>query len=297
MTFDPADPYRYGPPPVPTGNRATGKQILAASWGLLRQDPELIALPLIGTMAGFVAGAILFVPGWALGRALSDGNQVGIWTGAALAAFALSIVAIFFQAALVIGANDRAEGRTPTIGTTLARAWQMRGRIIAWAFVTTTVGMLIRALEERLGIFGRILGFVAGLAWTVASFLVVPVIVVEGLGPVAAARRSASLIRSTWGTGLRTTLRFGFILVVAIVPAVVVINVGVVMLAGHAVVLGAVLIAVGGIAFMALSSLFGAVSTYAGALIYRYAVGRPVPGVPDGMLGGAFSEKRRRWRR
>jgi hypothetical protein len=244
-----------------------------------------------------IAGAILFVPGWALGRALSDGNQVGIWVGAALAAFALSIVGIFFQAALVIGATDRAEGRTPTIGTTLARAWQMRGRIIAWAVVTTTVGMLIRALEERLGILGRIFGIVAGIAWAVASFLVVPVIVVEGLGPIAAVRRSASLVRSTWGTGLRTTLRFGFILVVAMLPVVVVINVGVAMLAGDAFVLGAALIAVGGITFVAMSSLVGAVSTYAGALIYRFAVGRPVPGVPDGLLGGAFSEKRRRRRR
>jgi Family of unknown function (DUF6159) len=298
MAYDPSDPYRYGPPPVPTyGDRATGKQILSASWRLLRQDPELIGLPLIGTLAGLFAAAILFVPGWALGRALSDSNHVAAWVGGALAVLALTTVGIFFEAALVIGANDRAEGRTPTIGSTLGRAWQLRGPIIAWALVTTTVGMVIRALEERLGILGKIVGFVAGLAWAVASFFVVPVIVVEGLGPIAAVKRSASLIRSTWGTSLRTTLRFGFIQLAALLPVFALVIAGVVIVQSDAFVLGAALIALGVVAFIGLGSLFGAVTTYAGALIYRYAVGRPVPGVPDGLLGGAFSEKRRRRRR
>ena len=75
---------------------------------------------------------------------------------------------------------------------------------------------------------GSILGFLGGLAWAIASFLVVPVVVAEDLGPVASIKRSAQLIKSTWGTSLRTTLRFGFIqlgliLIVIIRPIIIII--------------------------------------------------------------------------
>lgn len=307
--YPPPRSPQYGPPPygpqypaprpVASGT-ATGKQLLKASWGLLRQDRELLWLPAIASITGFFAAAILFAPGFALGWFIGgeQHRSWGGWVGGVFAAFAASIVAIYFQAALVIGANQRADGGDPDIRSVLAEAWTHKGKIISWAALTTTVGVAIRALEQRLGILGSILGFLGGVAWAIASFLVVPVVVVENLGPIDAVKRSAQLLRDTWGTSVRTTLRFGFTFVLLLLAPIAVVAIGIVALtkgSNGAIAIGLVLIVVGVVAFLALSMVFSAISTYARALIYRYATGRPVPGVDPQLFAGAFRAKRGRY--
>lgn len=296
MTYPPT-PYGSAPLGQPVGpQRATGKQLLAACWGLLKQDRELLWLPAIASITGLIAAVILFVPGFALGWAASGGQQDswGGWVGGVFAAFAATVVAIYFQAALVIGANQRADGGDPTLGSVLAEAWTHKAKILSWAALTTTVGTAIRAVEQRLGLVGTLLGFLGGIAWAIASFLVVPIVVAENLGPIDAVKRSAALIRQTWGTSLRTTLRFGLIQLLLFVPVIVAI-IGIVAVAsgsGAGVAVGVVLILVGVAGFLALAMVFSAIATYARAMIYRYATGRPVPGVNPQLFSGAFRAKR-----
>ena len=57
---------------------------------------------------------------------------------------------------------------------------------------------------------------------------------------------------------------------------------------------GLLLIVVGIIAFVALAMVFSAISTYARALIYRYATGRTVPGIDPQLFAGAFRPRRGR---
>jgi hypothetical protein len=166
--------------------------------------------------------------------------------------------------------------------------------------LTTTVGFAIRALERRLGILGNILGFLGGLAWAVASFLVVPVLVAEDLGPVAAVKRSGQLIKDTWGTSLRTTLRFGLIqLALLLVPMLVGVFGVVVFASGStaAMAIGALLVLAAVAGFLGLAMVFAAIGSYARALIYRYATGRPVPGIDPVLFTGVFQPKKRVRRR
>lgn len=295
MTDQPA-PYGYGPP-APRGNSApTGKQLLTACWGMLKQDRELLWLPVVASITGLVAALIVFVPGFALGWAASGGQQDswGFWVGAVFAAFAASVVSIYFQAALVIGANQRADGGDPNVRGVLAEAWTHKGKILSWAALTTSVGVAIRAVEQRLGILGNILGFLGGVAWAIASFLVVPVVVAENLGPIDAVKRSSQLIRQTWGSSLRTTLRFGLIQLLLFLPTIAVIVIGVVAVAqggAAAVTIGVLLVLIGVTALIALSMIFSAVATYARALIYRYATGRPIAGIDPQLFTGVFRPK------
>lgn len=279
--------------------KPTGRQILSASWQMLKEDQQLLWIPVISAAASLIAGAALFYPGFLAGDAIGHSHRVAIWAAFALAGFGASTIGIYFQAALVIGAYQRAEGIRPTFGGVLAAAWKLRGPVLAWALLATTVGVAIRALENRLGWLGRLLGLVGGLAWAVATFLVVPVVVAEGLGPIEAVKRSGQLLRDTWGTSLRTTLRFGMIqLVVMIVPIM-----GFVV--GFALVapgtdsqrsLGIVILAVSIVALFAMGAVFAAISTYSRALIYRYATGLAVPGVASEVFAGAFVAKKRRRR-
>jgi len=297
------EPNAYASPaPTVVARHATGKALLNASWGMLRQDTELLWLPLLGSLAALVAAGLLFVPGWFIGGALGGTNHHS-WAGTlggVLAAAAATVAGIYFQAALVIGANERADGGDPTLRSCLRGAWARRGRILRWGLLSATVGVAIRAVEQRLGILGSILGFLGGLAWAIASFLVVPVVVAEDLGPVASIQRSAHLIKSTWGTSLRTTLRFGFIqFALMLVPAVVAV-IGIIAVASGSngvAAVGVLLLVCAVVGFIGLAMVFTAIGSYARALIYRYATGRPVPGIDPTLFAGVFEPKKRSRRR
>lgn len=297
MTIDALPPPSDGQFPVATSSStATGKQLLGACWGLLRQDRELLWLPLIATVAGVIAALILFVPGFAVGWLVggSQHHSWGGWVGGVCAVFAASVVSIYFQAALVIGANERADGGDPTVRGVLRQTWAHREKILSWAAVSTTVGLAIRTLERRLGILGTLLGFLGGVAWAIASFLVVPIVIAEDLGPIEAVKRSAQLVRSTWGTSVRTTLRLGFgYALLALVPfAVILVGLGLALTASDAAIAVGVLLIVAGVgAAIALSMVVTAILTYARALIYRYATGQPVPGIDPALFAGVFRQK------
>jgi hypothetical protein len=290
----------YGAPPARSGNfgQPTGRALLSASWSLLKQDRELVWLPAIGALLALVAAGLLFVPGWLLGDAAGgpDHHSLAYWIGGILASFGASVVSVYFQSALVIGANERADGGDPTLRGCLDAAWAVRGRILKWAILATTVGAIIRAIERRFGAVGSLLGFLSGLAWAIATFLVVPVVVAEDLGPVDAAKRSGHLIKQTWGTSLRTTLRFGVIQAVIVIPAMIVLVIGFTLLVDNGSgdrALGAVLALAGGATLLAAGVVFSAIGGYARALIYRYAVGQPVPGVDAALFAGVFQPRRR----
>lgn len=285
------------PPLDKRAAKASGKQILSATWTMLQEDRQLFVLPAISIASSVVAALILFVPGFALGRSIGGTNQIGIYVGIFFASVVATIISIFFQAALVVGAFQRAEGVQPTVNGVLAEAWRLRGPIFGWAALTTTVGVAVRALQERLGILGSILGFLGGLAWAIVSFLVIPVLVAEGIGPVAAMKRSSQLLRDTWGTSLRTTVRFGLLQLLAVVVLMVgfVVGIGVLFTGGPVgSVLGSVILLVCLVAMFGLITAVSAVSVYSRALIYRYATGLPVPGIPAEVLAGAFVQKKRR---
>lgn len=195
--------------------------LMKASWGILKQDRELLAFPLMAALAvGIVAGLFGFVAysGGLFERldAASEARAAetmttGDWI--LMAAFYLSVtfVGIFFNAALVAAAIERLRGGNPTIASGLRVAAARWPAIFGWAVIATTVGLILQSIRERSsGILGRILAsFIAGV-WAYVTFFVVPVLVVEGVGPIEAIRRSGSLFRNSWGQQVTAAFGFGF---------------------------------------------------------------------------------------
>ena len=273
-----------------------GKQLLTATYDLLRHDKQMFALPFIGSVFGIVASLILFAPGYALGWVLNghEKGQVAYYAGAALGGFGATAVAIFFQTALVIGANERAEGGQPTTRSCLRQAWTHRRTILGWAVISATVGFILQLIHDKLGFLGSLLNLFGGLAWSIATYVVVPVLVSEDVGPVTAIRRSTQVLRDTWGTSLRTALRGAVLTLGFWIPFAVLAVVGGMMICfggGLVLVIGIALAAAGIVGLVVLSSIVGAVGTYARALIYRYSVGLPTPGIDTPLLAGAFTIK------
>ena len=218
---------------------SAGWNLSKQSWQVLKLDKELILFPLLSGIACLLVTASFAVPVLALVEVDSPTSQttaaadseisptdVLTFIGALAYYVANYFVIIFFNSALIACALIRFNGGNPTLRDGFSAAFARLPQIFCWALVAGTVGMLLRILqsnsENRLS---RFLIGLLGLAWSSATYFVVPVIVVEKLGPLAAGKRSLEILRSTWGESLGA--RFGtgcsvaLMMLVSFVPVIV----------------------------------------------------------------------------
>jgi hypothetical protein len=111
----------------------------------------------------------------------------------------LSSVTVFCNAALIHSANIALSGGTSSFRDGFAAAASREGAVLGWGAFSGTVSLLMLAAEQRLGPLGRILAALGGLAWSMVTFMVLPVIVLDGISPQAAVRRSTELLRAQCG--------------------------------------------------------------------------------------------------
>jgi hypothetical protein len=216
---------------------------------------------------------------WDAGGKHAAVNHAGYVLLAAL--YLLStFLATFFNVAFYSQILNALRGRPVSVSGGLRLAATRVNAILAWSLFTGLVGLMIRGLEERVGLVGRwIVGFI-GLAWSVASVFVVPIIVMEteGANPVHFLKTSAAMLRKTWGESLLGYLgiRIGGLLALAgsLVLFVVLIVLGGVF--ENYLILGIVSVIwfVSLVAFLYLLNVAG--NVYQGAL-YVYAAEGAVP--------------------
>ena len=137
---------------------------------------------------------------WGIGLpAQGQSPSPGIYVLGFVMYVALAFVTIFFNAAVIGTAMKRLQGEDAKISDGLALARQHIGKIFVWALITATVGMILRTIQERSGIVGRILLGIVGIAWTVLTYFVVPVLLFEPVGVGESIKRSASIFRAALG--------------------------------------------------------------------------------------------------
>lgn len=179
-----------------------GWELAKASAAVLSADRELLVFPLLSGLASIVVMASFAIPlvGSELFASLgSTGGKVtaGLVTWAFY--FVMALVTIFFNTALVGAALERLDGGDPTVASGLRVATSRFGSILGWAALSATVGLLLKIAQNKSNRLGKIVVSLVGLAWNLATFLVVPVLAARGLGPIEAVKESGSLLRKTWG--------------------------------------------------------------------------------------------------
>jgi len=191
------------------GKFARSWALMKASANILRQDKELMLFPLLAGLASLIVVATFAWPVWTLiatHQADFEGERHHASPLFMLVSFLFYVVqygvVIFFNVALASAALIRLDGGDPTLRDGMRAATSKLPNIIGYALIAATVGMILRALQERFGLIGRIVVGMLGFGWTVATFLVVPVLAAQDVGPVDAVKRSASLLKKTWGENL-----------------------------------------------------------------------------------------------
>lgn len=269
-------------------------ELAKASWEVLKHDKELVILPVISAVASLIVAATFLVPLVATDSLLPD-DQPGPLSYVLLFALyvALAYVTIFFNAALVSAAHERLGGGDPTLRSAIRGAADRAGKIFPWAVVSATVSVILRAIEERAGFVGQIVAGIAGMAWAVVTFLVLPIIVIEGLGVGDAVKKSGNLFKRTWGENLAAQVGFGLMGFLAVLPAIAVVVLG--AMAGEAAVVAAIVLAV--LWIIGVTVVLAALSGIFQTALYHFATDGHIPAEFDGAaLSAAFAPKQRRGR-
>jgi hypothetical protein len=265
-----------------------GFRLLGASWQVLKADRELLLLPVLSFVIILVVTASVSGAAWAGGlgrereslRAL-DYAYLGVFY------FVAYFVSIFFNAAVVGAATIRLTGGDPSVRDGLRLAWSKAGTIAAWAAISATVGLILRALEERLGFIGDIIIGLIGVAWSLMTYFVVPVILYEPVGAIDGIKRSASIFRQRWGEQMTGNVSIGLAMFLIAVPILAV----AVLLGTLSPPLGLV---VGTLGLGGLIAVGTALSGVFQAALYRFATtGETAGAFSQGDLQASFRPKRR----
>jgi uncharacterized protein DUF6159 len=283
------------------GRFSNSWQTVKASWGVLRKDKELMLFPVFSGLASLIIVVSFVAPTWFYGlleRAAAD--DANAQTTVALLYFVmylvLSFVTIYFNSALIFGATERLAGGDPTIGSSLRGANKRLGKIFAWSMFAGTVSLLIHLLERatrgRNQFIAHFVVQLVGVAWTLATYFAVPIVLFEDERVFGSLRRSGQLFRKTWGESVigeyGIGLVFGilsFLVVLATFALAYVLGAISLFLALAVILAGVVAFALVTIAGLALGAIYK-------AALYRYAAqGEASPGFPQNMVAGAFQSR------
>ncbi len=160
----------------------------------------------------------------------------------------------------------------------------------------TVVGVVLRAIEERVGVLGRmVVGFI-GISWSLTTYLTVPVLVTRDVGAIDAVKESANIFKRTWGEqvvgnagiGLASFVMFAMMTAIGVPLMILASSINDTLVIPMAVTFA------GGYFFLALvtSALKGIYS----AALYRFATTGAAGEHFDGVLmDEAFRPKKKRW--
>jgi hypothetical protein len=261
--------------------------------GAISTLTELLLFPVVSAVCTLLVAASFLLPMIGLGMFEGEDPGLGFYVLGFVFYLCQYFVIFFFNTALVGAAMIRLEGGDPTVADGLRIARSKAGAILGYAAIAATVGLLLKMIEQRAGILGRFVIGLIGVAWTLATFMVVPILVTRDIGPIDAVKESAELLKRTWGENIVGNagigLAFGLVTtLVAVAPLALVIGAAVPMGATAA----RAIAILGALALGFLAVIQAALSGIYSAALYRYATDGQAPqGFAGGELQAAFAPK------
>lgn len=265
---------------------SNGFALAGSTWRVLVRDKHLLVFPIVSgflfllVMVSFAVPLATLVDWNGFQQQLQrNNNRPPLWVYAVTFAFYFCtyFVVIFCNSALVSCALLRFHGETPGLGDGFRMAFARLPQIFAWALVSATVGVLLKVIENAHEKAGEIIAWLLGSAWSIMTFFVVPVLVVEKVDPMTAVGRSMSLLRKTWGEALVGNMGLNFILFLLFLPVLLLFVAGVILLTQGAQIPGIALLVAAGIAFLLHMAVSSALNTIFLAALYQYAAEDRVP--------------------
>jgi hypothetical protein len=249
---------------------ARGSRLASEAFALINEDRRLLLLPAVTLILDVVCVGVLL----ALAAAESGryGHETVLVAVFVLALYPTTVFSTFFNVALMHVVSQRWKGQPATVRDGLVAARGRLGTILAWSLLAATVGVAMQ-LVQRIGHFSwieRLLALVLNLAWSVATFFVVPALALEDIGPLTAVKRSASVVRRRWPESLTGSIAIGGVAGFALIPGIVFCVIGIGEFSSHPVP-GAILLMVGAALALPVMLYSSATSAVFSLAVWEYA--------------------------
>ncbi len=279
-------------------------ELTKVSFDVINKDRELIWFALLSFIFSTIFAVVMIVP-TVLTTLMNEGFkqeslQLVEYVVIFITYFGLAFIATFFNVCVVYTTKIRFEGGNATFGESFKFALSRLGLIVKWSLLAATVGLLMRLIENfarRLGRPGQIivgiLVALIGMAWTVVTIFVVPVLVYEGLGPVDAVKKSIQVIKKTWGESLIKAIGLGLIQFMVMLAIIIVAGLATygltMMFETRGLLIG---IGLGLLILLLVGLVFSVASTIFNTALYVYANdGKVASGFSEEMIKGSFRQR------
>ncbi len=264
------------------------------TWAVIKENPQLLRFPALAAVYGILAAFIFMAPALAL-LALSHATPAYIAAGLLffVGAWAATFVGVRYIAGLVFVADSLMRGEVARFEDGMRIAGERTQALGLWALISVVVGWILAAIQGGgddnvvMTILRAILAGILSAAWSLITFFVLPVIVLEDVGAPAAMKRSVALIRDKWGEAVTGSFRIGIrILLTFLLPGIVLLAIGLGLGLGLGGMIGVslgVILGLAGVALIVVGSVRQAAARQVfGVALYRYA--------SSGMVIGHFTE-------
>lgn len=280
------------------GRISRGWALAKQSWQVLKSDASLVLFPILSTIFAILAAVAIWAPA-VITRGVFSGQEVDVnqndpvlYITVLASAYVSTFIAIFFNVALAACAARSMRGEDTKIREGVQAALRRIGPILGWTLVATTVGLILKALEDRAPLVGRIAAWIAGAAWAVATFFVIPVVALEGTGPWKSLHRSATVVKARWGEGATGAATIAVVTVLFSFAVMIVGALGMAaLLAVNQPLLAFAVAAIAGASIIGVSIVSSTLSQIFRVAVYQYAVSGEMPGGFDGQLLQAAFER------
>jgi len=139
-----------------------------------------------------------------------------------------NLLSLLCSVAVTACAMEHIQGKPYSLTLGFQAMQKQLKTMMLWTIIATTVGTIIRLLQvwlDKWPSFEIAVTMFAGLTWFFATFFVLPVFIVENIGPFAAIKRSAHLMKDTWGTSITSSAGISLFLfairVLSLIPLVI----------------------------------------------------------------------------
>lgn len=194
------------------------------SFAVLTKDSEILLFPILSGISAALLAAGAFYTFYQDGTLLAFAHRTATWQDYATMFvwyYLNNFLIIFFNSALIGCASIRLGGGDATLGKGFGMALDRAAHIALWALVASTVGVFLQSFNNRRsGLLTRLIGAGLSIAWTMMTYLIVPVLVMENRGVYDSIYRSAELFKKQWGEELLGSFGFGLLNVLLFLPAI-----------------------------------------------------------------------------
>ncbi len=258
----------------------TGLELAKISWRTLRDHKALMAFPAMGVVLALIIGLLFTLPGILL---LTLTNV--LWAAIilfAVSGYLIAFTGVFVGVGLCATVDKVLRGEDAHFADGIHVARERIPEIAKWALMVATVALIIRVIQSKFDGIGGVVGALSGLAWSLVSFLAIPVITFEGLGPIKALKRSSSLFKQRWGQQMvGQAITGGVVGVLIVLPGLALAIIGAIMIGGGTVAAGVAVLVIGAVIMIIGSVVGGTLSQILSVALYHYAA--------DGQAVGPFS--------